>query len=109
MGNIRDPNSMMFRADTETRLKLVKTIEARAVIHVATQESTRSKRKRTVYVYRIEGTQIIVFNRSRAGTRFMKIAIRPQNMKKFYEIFAEEPLTVKEQQWLERYNYRLVN
>lgn len=108
MGRILNAGSMMFRADKETRLKKTKTIEARAVIHVATQESTRSKKKRTVYVYKIEGTKIIVFNRSRDGTRFMKIAIRPQNMQKFYEIFAESPLTTKEQKWLDNYGYKLV-
>ena len=109
MGNISNPSTMMFRADKETRLKLIKTVEGRAVIHVATQESTRTKKKRTVYVYRIEGTRQIVFNRSRNGTRFMKIAMRVMDMKRFYDIFVQPPLSQKEQEWLALYGYSLVN
>lgn len=108
MGRVNDPSTMMFRADRETRNSKIKTIEARAVIHVATQISTRTKRKRTVYIYKIEGTKIIVFNRSKNGTRFMKIALMPQNMKRYYETFAEDPLTQPEKSWLDLNGYVLV-
>ena len=105
MGNL-DPNQMMFRADRGNRI--VTTINGNAVRLVATQESRRTKRKRTVYVYHILGTNIIVFNRSRSGIYFLKIAIRPQNVKAFYDTFVNPPQTPEERIWLERYDYVLV-
>jgi len=107
MGNI-DPNKMMYKSD-RINGKYYRTIQDNYVILVATQESRRSRKKRTMYIYNIENTNIIVFNRSRNGIRFMKIAIRPENMKKFYEIFVQKPLTPKEQEWLTRYDYTLIN
>ena len=102
-----NPNKMMFRADIETRHSPIKKIQGKEVVHVATQVSRRTKKKRTVYVYNIEGTNIIVYNRSLNATRFMKIAIRPQNVQRFYETFVKEPLTPKEKQWLDLYGYVL--
>ncbi len=107
MGNL-DASKMFFRADAGTEKLIVPRIDGREVRLVATQESTRTKKKRTVYVYSIEGTQLIVFNRSRNGKLFMKIAIRPQNVKRFYDTFVKPPLTEPEKVWLERYNYSLV-
>lgn len=37
----------------------------------------------------------------------MKIAIRPQNVQKFYETFVMPPVTEKEQKWLDNYGYVL--
>jgi len=107
MANL-DPNQMMFLADRSSRKSIVKTVDGKNVRHVATQVSTRTKRKRTVYVYNIVGTNIIVFNRSRDGIYFMKIAIRPINVKAFYDTFVNPPQTTAEKTWLDRYNYVLV-
>ena len=103
-----DPNALMFRADRETRHQEVKKIDGQIVKHVATQESRRTRRKRTVYVYNIEGTNIIVFNRGLHRNFFLKIAYRPQNMQNFFNTFVNPPLTDAEKDWLARYNYVLV-
>lgn len=103
MANL-DPNQMMFRADRGPG----KFINGMAVKLVAIQESRRARRKRTVYVYNIVGTNIIVFNRSRNGIYFMKMAVRPQNVKAFYDTFVNPPQTDAEKVWLDRYDYVLV-
>ncbi len=101
-----DPNSMFFRADSTD---FPKTINGNRVILVAIQESRRTKRrKRTNYIYHIESTNIIVYNRSRNGMLFMRMAIRPQNISRYHDIFVKIPLTLKEKEWLERYDYHLV-
>lgn len=107
MANL-DPNQMMFRADKSTDKFHQKTIDGKEVKLVAQQDSRHTKRKRTVNVYNIVGTDIIVFNRSRYGIYFMKIAIRPQNVKAFYDTFVNPPLTDAEKIWLKRYDYVLV-
>ncbi|KKN76239.1 hypothetical protein LCGC14_0372650 [marine sediment metagenome] len=108
MPNI-DPNKMQFIADRETRRLENKTIAGNAVRLVAIQKSRRlKKRKRTNYVYHIVGTTEIIYNRSRHGIFFMSLAVRPQNKKNFFDVFVEPPLTEKEQEWLERYDYKLV-
>lgn len=103
-----DPNALMFRADIGTRTLVVKRIDGLHVKHVATQESRRTKRKRTVYVYNIENTNIIVFNRGLTRNFFMKIAYRPINMQNFFNTFVNPPLTEPEKDWLKRYGYVLV-
>ncbi len=103
-----DPNALMFRADRTTRNQEKKTIDGQAVKLVATQISRRSKRKRTVHIYHIQTTNIIVFNRSRNSVYFMKIAYRPQNMQNFYNVFVNPPQTAEELIWLDRYNYVLI-
>ena len=103
-----DPNQMMFKADPRFVAASITTINGMVVRHVATQVSTRTKRKRTVYVYHITGTNIIVFNRSLKGIYFMKIAIRPQNVKAFHDTFVKPPQTDAEKIWLDRYGYVLV-
>jgi len=105
MANL-DPNQMMFRA--EYRTPGFPHINGMPVKHVATQVSRRTRRKRTVYVYNIVGTNIIVFNRSLDGIYFMKIAIRPENVKAFYDTFVNPPQTEAEKTWLARYDYVLV-
>ena len=103
-----DPNALMFRADIGTRNQSVKRIDGLLVKHVATQESRRTKRKKTIYVYNIESTNIIVFNRGLTRNFFMKIAYRPQNMQNFFNTFVNPPQTEPEKNWLTRYNYVLV-
>jgi len=105
MANL-DPNQMMFKADRPYGDPA--TIGGMLVRHVATQQSRRTRRKRTVYVYNIVGTNIIIFNRSRNGIYFMKMAVRPQNVKAFYDTFVNPPQTPQEKIWLERYDYVLV-
>jgi len=48
-----------------------------------------AKKKRTIYVYHIAGTNVIIYNRARHGVYFMRIAFRPENVKKFFQIFVE--------------------
>ena len=103
----RNPNKMMFRADRDTYDTPQKTIDGEKVNLVAIQESTRTKKKRTVYVYHIEGTDTILFNRSRNGVRFMRMALRQSNIRRYYDIFVQEPLTKKEKVWLRLYGYSL--
>jgi len=110
MGRILDPNSMMFRADRETRSQNQKTVDGRLVNHIASQPSRRTRRKKkTIHIYHIEGTNIVVFNQSENGIRFMKIAIRPENVRRFYDTFVKPPVTEPEQVWLDRYGYILDN
>ena len=103
-----NPNALMFRADKNTRDQAVKTIDGLHVKHVATQESRRTKRKKTIYVYNIESTNIIVFNRGLTRNFFLKIAYRPQNMQNFYNTFVNPPQTDAEKDWLARYSYVLI-
>ncbi len=103
-----DHNKMMFRADRNTHNSVIKTIDGKRVIPVAIQKSRRSKKKRTNWIYHIEGTNIIVFNRSRDGVYFMRIALRPSNINRYYNVFVNEPLTPDEIVWLNRYDYILI-
>lgn len=107
MPNI-DPKTMMFVADKATHRLENKTILGNPVRLVAIQKSRRHKRKRTIYVYHIVGTTEIIYNRSRHGIFFMSIAVRPQNKKNFFDVFVEPPLTDKEKEWLDLYDYKLV-
>ena len=108
MGNI-DPRSMQFIADRSSWNSSVKTIKGRKLRLIATQQSLRNSRKsRTVYVFSIEGTGIIVYNRSRNGICFMKIAVKVSDMQRFYSTFVVPPTTEKEQQFLDLNNYKLV-
>jgi len=101
------PESTYFLADRDSWNTEVKRIMGNPVTHVAIQESRRTKRKRTVHVYYIQGTNIVIYNRSRDGVYFMRIAIRPQNVQNYYEAFVLEPQTDEEKAWLERYDYVL--
>lgn len=102
------PRKLQFLADRDTWSYETKTIDGAAVQLVAIQDSRRSKKKRTIYVYHIAGTNVIIYNRSRHGVYFMRIAYRPENVKQFFQIFVEEPLTEAEKKWLERNDYALV-
>lgn len=109
MGNL-DPNSMMFRADRGSINRAVRTINGNAVKLVAIQKSRRRRRKgRTKYIWHIQNTNIVVFNKSKNGIYFMRMAIRIQNIKRYHDVFVVEPLTDKEREWLERYDYVLVH
>ena len=102
------PNQLQFLADRTTWHSELKTISGKPVVLVATQKSRRTKAKRTVYVYHVVGTNLIIYNRSRHGVFFMRIAFRPENMQQFFQTFVEPPVTPEEQIWLERYDYVLV-
>lgn len=103
-----DPSKLQFLADRDTWHKELKTINGKSVVLVATQKSRRSKAKRTINVFHVVGTNLIIYNRSRHGIFFMRIAFRPENMQQFFQTFVEPPLTAEEQTWLERYDYELV-
>lgn len=107
MGTI-DPSKLQFLADRNTWRSKTKTIQGNTVRLVAIQKSRRFRKKRTIYVYHIVGTTEIIYNRSRHGVYFMSIAFRPQNKKNFFDVFVNPPLTKKEIEWLDRYDYVLV-
>lgn len=101
-----DPNTMFFLADRETYNRQVKKINGRSVRLVATQESRRNRK--TSYIYSVEGTRIIVFNQSRHGVYFMRLALKRENAERYYNVFVRPPVTQLEREWLERNDYVLV-
>lgn len=103
-----NPNKMMFRSDRNTDNSVIKTIDGKRVIPVAIQKSRRTKKKRTNWIYHIEGTNIIVFNRSSDGVYFMRMALRIANINRYYNVFVNHPLTQDEIVWLDRYDYVLI-
>ena len=102
-------NLFYVLADRPSWNSPIKTIGGAKINHIAIQESRRSKKKRTIHVYHIEGTSAIVYNRSRNGVYFMRIAIRPENVIQFYDVFVREPVTPEEKEWLERNDYALTS
>ena len=104
-----DPRSMQFIADRNTWSQPIKTINGSQVILVAKQPSRRTQRKKkTIWVFWIKGTQNIIYNQSRDGVFFMKMARNPADMKKFFEVFVQPPITEPEQQWLDLNGYELI-
>lgn len=103
-----DPAKLQYLADRVSWRRELKTIDGKPVVLVAIQDSRRTKSKRTVYVYHIVGTNVIIYNRSRHGIFFMRIAYRAENMSNFFDTFVNPPLTPDEQLWLERNDYVLV-
>jgi len=102
-------NLFYVLADRPSWNSPIKTIGGAKINHIAIQESRRTRKKRTVHVYHIEGTNAVIYNRSRDGVYFMRIAIRPENVRQFYDVFVREPVTPEEKTWLERYDYVLTN
>jgi len=99
---------MFFLADRETWGSDKKTITGNVLRLVAIQKSRRTKKKRTVYVYHIANTKIIVYNRSKHGVYFMRMAMKVTNMAKYFDVFVRPPLTLAEKQWLKLYDYVIV-
>ena len=108
MGTILDPQKMMFMADRDTWNKAPKTINGRKVKLVATRVPRNPLKYRKVYVYLIEGTTTIVFNRSGQGVYFMKMGMTAQQIRRYYNIFANPPITKEEREWLDRNDYTLL-
>lgn len=107
-GNV-NPDKLMFIADRETWNTVPKTINGNTVKLIAIQPSPRTiRKKKNIYVYHIAGTNLIVYNQTKNGVYFMRMAIRPQNVSNYYDVFMRPPLTQKEKEWLERYGYQLV-
>lgn len=97
-----------LRADIGTFSENYKTVEGDYMKLVAIQKSRRTKRKgRTKYIYHRAGTNKIFWNRSRHGPFFMSIAT-DRNMKLYFDIFVKPPLTPKEKEWLNLYDYELL-
>lgn len=107
MGNI-DPNKMQFIADRSSWKNDIKTVQGNRLLLVATRTPRNPRKYKTVYIYHIENTRTIVFNRSRNGVFFMVIAVKPGNMKRFYETFVMPPITEAEKKFLELYDYQLI-
>jgi Zn/Cd-binding protein ZinT len=101
-----DPNKMMFLADRNTYNRQVKKINGNRVRLVSIQESRRNKR--TSYIYHVENTKIIIFNQSRHGVYFMRIALRRKDAERYYDIFVNPPLTHDERVWLTHNDYVLL-
>jgi len=102
-------NLFYVLADRPSWNSPIKTIGGAKINHIATQESRRTRKKRTIHVYHIEGTNAVIYNRSRDGVYFMRMAIRPENVIQFYDTFVREPITPEEKTWLERYDYVIAN
>lgn len=106
IGNI-PANKTFFRSDSRSGSI---TINGNEVVLMATQPSRRTKRRgRTNYIYNIVTTNVVVYNRSSGGRFFMRMAIRPQNISRYFDVFVRPPVTEQEQEWLARYDYILVH
>ena len=101
-----DPNKMMFRADRESDNDEIRTVDGKPVMLVAIQKSRRGKKD--TRIYHIVGTNIMVFKQSKRGVYFMRMALRPENINRYYNVFVNQPLTSEEKIWLGRYDYELV-
>ena len=108
MGGNIDPRCMQFIADRSTWKEPIKKIKGKRLILVATRTPRNPRKYRTVNIFNIEGTGLIVFNRSRNGVFFMKIAVKNANMQRFYSTFVVPPTTKEEKQWLDLNDYKLV-
>ena len=96
-------------ADRDTWKSKVKRVDGDVLRLVAVQKSRRTRRKgRTKYVFSRVGTNHIMWNRSRNGVMFMPFANNDVTMKKYHEVFVEDPVTPQEKTWLARYDYELV-
>ncbi len=89
-------------ADRQTFSSLVKTIEGKAMILVATKTSRRTMRKgKTQYLYLMDGTKAIYYNESKDGVLFVPMARHEINMKKHFDLYCVDPLTDAEIKYLE--------
>jgi len=108
VGNV-DPNEMFFIADRSSWGPGDKTIDGNILKLVAIQKSRRTRRKkRTIYVYHIANSNIIVYNRRANGFYFMRMALKPANIERYFEVFVKPPLTDAEKKWLKLYDYEIV-
>ena len=98
---------IIFHADTPSNASGKTTVDGHPLKLVATKQYTENKKRKKIYVYHIQGTNLIVFSTRRNSTKFLRMAVRSQNKHKFYETFAVLPVTEKEQKWLDRYDYVL--
>lgn len=95
-------------ADKHTWHENYKRVDGDIMELVAVQKSRRTSRKgRTKYIFHRAGSQNIYYSRSRHGIYFMPIAYRPQNMTRYFDVFVRPPVTPKEKEWLELYDYEL--
>lgn len=101
--------NLTYIADRDTWDKEAKTINGNQVILVAKQPSKRTHRKKkNIWIYWIKNTQEIIYNQSRHGVYFMKIAANNTQMKLFYETFVQAPLTTAEKIWLDTNGYEVL-
>ena len=98
-------------ADRETYTSLVKKIDGKSMILVATKTSRRTFRKgKTQYLYSMDGTKGIYYNESKNGVLFVPMARRESNMRRHYDLYCVEPLTRAERQYLNLHPHiKLVN
>ena len=83
-----------------------KTINGRQMIKIAHQQNPRLiAKKRTNYIYQLDGTLDIYYNRSRNGVVFIPIGYDASEMSRYVDIFIRPPLTQAEAEWLERNHY----
>jgi len=89
-------------ADSKTYAKPIKTVNAMAMILVATKTSRRTLRKgKTQYIYSLEGTKGIYYNEAKNGVVFVPMARHEYNMIKHYDLYCVDPLTPEEEKYLE--------
>lgn len=88
-------------ADRNTFAEIIKKIDGKEMILVATKTSRRTARKgKTQYIYSMNGTKGIFYNESKDGVVFVPMARRDSNMKKHFDLYCVEPLSTAENQYL---------
>ena len=88
-------------ADRQTFASPVKTVNGKAMILVGTKTSRRTLRKgKTQYIYSMENTKGIYYNESKNGVLFVPMARHELNMRKHYDLYCVEPLSMAEHHYL---------
>lgn len=89
-------------ADRDTFFTIIKKVNAKVMILVATKTSRRTLRRgKTQYIYSMEGTKGIYYNEAKGSVLFVPMARHESNMRKHYDLYCVEPLTKAELHYLE--------
>lgn len=88
-------------ADRDTFASIIKKIDGKSMILVATKTSRRTLRKgKTQYIYSMDGTKGIYYNESKNGVLFVPMARHESNMRKHYDLYCVDPLNRAEREYL---------
>ena len=75
---------------------------------VAIQPSMRTRNKKaTTKIYHLTGTNKI-YHKMDGSNEYAPMGYDATTMQRYYDVFVRPPLTSSEKQWLEIYNYILV-
>lgn len=88
-------------ADRQTFASPIKTVNGKAMILVGTKTSRRILRKgKTQYIYSMDGTKGIYYNKAKNGVLFVPMARHESNMRKHYDLYCVDPLSRAEREYL---------